>query len=94
MPEVQKGIRLASAKESEEKMRPPKGLTVKFDYMDRERVYFKIRATKFYLFKVIMKIAWQNIQKPILSFLIVVFAFYYLVRDRQGSLINQNEDRC
>lgn len=61
-------------------MRPPKGLTVKFDYAERERVYFKVRATKFYLFKVILKIAWQNIQNPAESFLIVLFAFYYLMK--------------
>jgi len=60
-------------------MRAPKGLTVKFDYVERERVYFKIRATKFYLFKVILKIAWQNIRNPVTACLIVAFAFYYLV---------------
>jgi len=51
---------------------------MKFDYVERERVYFKIRVTKFYLFKVILKIAWQNIQHPVTAFLIVGFAFYYL----------------
>ena len=80
MPKMQAGIRMASAKESEGKMRPPKGLTVKFDYAERERVYFKVRATKFFLFKVILKIAWQNIQNPITAFLIFAFAFYYLVK--------------
>jgi|GEM_PF-6527412 len=59
-------------------MKAPKGLTVKFDHVERERVYFKIRATKFYLFKTILRIAGQNIQNPIRSFLIVIFAFYFL----------------
>ena len=49
-----------------------------FDYAERERVYFKVRVTKFYLFKLMLKIAWQNIQNPIMAFLIVVFAFYYV----------------
>ena len=62
-------------------MRLPKGLTVKFDYVERERVYFKVRVTKFYLFKTILRIAGQNIRNPATSFLIVVFAFYYLVKD-------------
>ena len=61
-------------------MKPPRGLTMKFDHVERERVYFKIRATKFYLFKVILKIAWQNIQHPVMACLIVIFAFYYLVK--------------
>lgn len=61
-------------------MRPPKGLTVKFDHVERERVYFKVRATKFYLFKTILRIAGQNIRNPIMACLIVVFAFYYLVK--------------
>ena len=61
-------------------MRAPKGLTVKFDYVERERVYFKVRVTKFYLFKTILKIAGQNIRNPAMAFLIVLFAFYYLVK--------------
>ena len=61
-------------------MRPPKGLTVKFDHVERERVYLKVRATKFYLFKTILRIAGQNIRNPVMSFLIVAFAFYYLVK--------------
>jgi len=59
-------------------MRAPRGLTMAFDYAERERVYFKVRVTKLYLFKTILRIAWQNIQNPIMAFLIVVFAFYYL----------------
>ena len=61
-------------------MRVPKGLTMKFDHVERERVYFKVRATKFYLFKTILRIAGQNIRRPVTSFLIVAFAFYYLVK--------------
>lgn len=61
-------------------MRAPKGLSMKFDYVDRERVYFKVRATKFYLFKTILRIAGQNLHHPLTSFLIVIFAFYYLVK--------------
>ena len=61
-------------------MRTPKGLTVKFDYVERERVYFKIRATKFYLFKTILRIGSQNLRHPFTAFLIFAFAFYYLVK--------------
>jgi hypothetical protein len=61
-------------------MRPPRGLTVKFDYVERECVYFKIRATKFYVFKTILRIAGQNLHHPAIAFLIVAFTFYYLVK--------------
>ncbi|MBA7702323.1 hypothetical protein ES703_111087 [subsurface metagenome] len=61
-------------------MRLPKGITAKFDGVKDGRVYFKIRATKFYLFKTILKIAGQNIRNPVMACLIVLFAFYYLVR--------------
>lgn len=61
-------------------MRAPKGLTVKFDHVEQGRVYFKIRATKFYLFKVILRIAGQNIQHPVTAALVFGFAFYYLVK--------------
>lgn len=62
-------------------MRMPKGITTKFDCVKNGRVYFNVRATKFYLFKMILKIAWQNIRNPATSFLIVLFAFYYLVKN-------------
>lgn len=62
------------------KMRAPRGLKVSFDHVERERVYFKILATKFYLFKTMLKIAGQNLHHPATAFLIVVFAFYYLVK--------------
>ena len=61
-------------------MRTPRGLTVKFDYVERERVYFKIRATKFYLFKTILRIGGQNLHHPLTAGLIFAFAFYYLVK--------------
>lgn len=53
---------------------------MKFDRMKDGRAYFKIRASKVYLFKTILKIAWDNIQKPALSFLIFLFAFYWLMK--------------
>lgn len=61
-------------------MRAPRGLTVKFDHVEWERVYFKVRATKFYLFKTILRIAGQNIRNPVVAGLIVAYAFYYLVK--------------
>ena len=61
-------------------MRAPRGLTTKMVCHKDGKVYFKVRATKFYLFKTILRIAGQNIRNPVLSFLIVVFAFYYLVK--------------
>ncbi len=61
-------------------MRAPRGLTMKLDYVKNGRVYFKVRATKFYLFKTILRIAWQNIRNPITAGLIFAFAFYYLVK--------------
>lgn len=64
-------------------MRMPKGIKTEFDRVENGKVYFKVQASKFYLFRVVLKIAWQNIQKPILAFLIFLFAFYWLVRDGQ-----------
>ena len=61
-------------------MRPPKGLTVKFDHVKDERVYFEVRATKFYLFKTILRIAGRNLHHPLTAGLIFAFAFYYLVK--------------
>lgn len=61
-------------------MRAPRGLTVKLTHVKDGRVYFTVRATKFYLFKTILKIAGQNIQHPAMAGLIFVFAFYYLVK--------------
>ena len=60
-------------------MRAPRGLTMKFDHVERERVYFKVRATKFYLFKTIVKIAGQNRGNPLLACLIFGYALYYLM---------------
>ena len=61
-------------------MRWPKGLKVKFDKVEGGRVYFKLRASRFFLFKTILKVARQNIRKPALSLLIFLFAFYWLAR--------------
>ena len=61
-------------------MRAPRGLTVTYDRVRDGRVYFKVSATKFYLFKTILRIAGQNIQHPFTACLIFVFAFYYLVK--------------
>ena len=61
-------------------MKAPRGLIMKFDHIERERVYFKVRATKFYLFKTILRIAGQNVHHPVTAFLIVIYAFYYLVK--------------
>ncbi|MBA7465183.1 hypothetical protein ES707_00345 [subsurface metagenome] len=59
-------------------MRVPKGLTVKFDQVERGRVFFTVRATKFYLFKTILRIGGQNLHHPLTAGLIFAFAFYYL----------------
>lgn len=61
-------------------MRTPRGLTVTYGGVENGRVYFKVRATKFYLFKVILKIASQNTAKPHIACLIVIYALYYLVK--------------
>lgn len=61
-------------------MRAPKGLIVTFDRVKDGRAHFKIRASKFYLFKTILRIAWQNIRKPVVAALIFLFAFYYLMQ--------------
>lgn len=62
-------------------MRAPKGLHITFDCVKGGRVFFDIRASKYYLFKTILKIAWQNIRNPATSLLIALFAFYYLVKN-------------
>jgi len=50
-----------------------------FDYAERERVYFKVRATKFYLFKTILRIGCQNMRHPLTACLIFGYALYYLM---------------
>jgi len=62
-------------------MRAPKGLTIKLDREKDGRACFNIRATKFYLFKTMLKVARQHVRNPWTYFLIVIFAFYYLVRN-------------
>ena len=52
---------------------------MKYDCVKEGRVYFNVQATKFYLFKVILKIAGQNIHHPATAFLVFLYAFYYLV---------------
>jgi len=64
-------------------MKLPRGLKMEFDKVEDGQVYFKICTSRFYLFRVILKIAWQNIREPVLAFLIFLFAFYWLVRDGQ-----------
>ena len=64
-------------------MKSPRGLKVKLDKVKEGRFYFKIRASRFYVFRTILKVARQNIGKPALAFLIILFAFYWLVRDGQ-----------
>lgn len=61
-------------------MRLPRGLTVEYDKVKDGRACFKVRASKFFLFKTIVKIARQNIRKPILALLIFMYAFYYLMK--------------
>ena len=61
-------------------MRAPRGLTVKYDGVRDGQVYFNISATKFYLFKAILRLGGQNIHHPLTACLIFVFAFYYLVK--------------
>lgn len=64
-------------------MKLPKGLTLKLEYVKDGRIYFDIIARRFYLFKAILRIAGQNMQNPVSFLLIVVFAFYYLIKMRK-----------
>lgn len=61
-------------------MRAPRGLTTKMVCQKDGRVYFNITATKFYLFKMILKIGGQNMHHPATAFLIFAFALYYLLK--------------
>ena len=62
-------------------MKLSRGLTTKMTYQKDGKIYFNVTATKFYLFKVILKIAGQNIQKPVIACLIMLYAFYFLIRN-------------
>ena len=62
-------------------MRMPRGIKTEFDRVEGGKAHFKIRASRFYLFRVILKIAWQNIREPVPAFLIFLFAFYHLMRN-------------
>jgi len=61
-------------------MRAPRGLTTKMVGHKDGKVYFEVTATKFYLFKTILRIAGQNLRNPVTACLIFVFAFYYLMK--------------
>lgn len=61
-------------------MRPPKGLTTKMSGHKDGKVYFEVTATKFYLFKTILRIGGQNLHHPFTACFIFIFAFYYLVK--------------
>lgn len=54
-----------------------KGIIMRFDKIKDGQIWFKIRCSKFYIFKTILKIAKKN--KSVLIFLA---AFYYLVKKR------------
>ncbi len=41
------------------------------------KVYFNIKPSRYYLFKTILKIAWDNVWNPVLFCCIVIYAFYY-----------------
>ncbi len=43
------------------------------------KMYYNIKPSRFYLFKTILKIAWDNVWNPILFCCIVIYAFYYYV---------------
>ena len=62
-------------------MKLPKGLTTKMIFKKDGKLYFEVSATTFYLFKVILKIVGQNIQKRSMASLIFLYAFYYLIKD-------------
>ena len=62
-------------------MKLPRGLTTKMIYKKDGKIYFDITATKFYLFKVILKIAGQHVRKPIIACLITMYAFYFLIKN-------------
>lgn len=55
---------------------------MEFDYSKDGKEHFKLWVSKFYLFKAILRIAWQNIGKPALALLIFLFAFYWLIKER------------
>lgn len=62
-------------------MKLPRGLTTKMIFKKDGKLYFEIKATTFYLFKAILKVAGQNIRKPIIACLITMYAFYYLIKN-------------
>lgn len=62
-------------------MKLSRGLTTKMIGMKDGKIYFNVTATKFYLFKVILKIAGQQIRKPVIACLITMYAFYFLIKN-------------
>ena len=61
--------------EMRDKMKLPKGITTEFDRIEDGQIWFKVRCSKKYIFKTILKMAREN-----RSFLMCLYAFYYLVK--------------
>jgi len=61
-------------------MKLPRGLSTKMIGTKDGKVYFDITATKFYLFKIILKVAGQQMHKPVIACLITMYAFYFLIK--------------
>lgn len=61
-------------------MRAPRGLTVTLDGVKDGQAYFNVTATKFYLFKTILRVGCQNFHHPHIACLIFLFALYYLMK--------------
>ena len=59
-------------------MKLPEGITTEFDRVEDGKVWFKVRCSKKYIFKTILKRAKEN-----RSFLMYLYAFYYLVRKNE-----------
>lgn len=64
----------------------PRGLNMEYDGVRNGRMYYNVRPSRFYLFKAIMKRAWDNVWSPVLFCRIVIYAFYYYTITWKGRL--------
>ncbi len=57
-------------------MKPPKRLGMTYDGIRDGKIYYNIRPSRFYLFKTILKIAWEA--RPwLLSIVVALYGCYY-----------------
>lgn len=59
-------------------MKPPKGLDMTYDGIRDGKMYYDLHPSRFYLFKTIMKIAWETRPWPFPILVALYGVYFYL----------------